>query len=280
MANDAVPVLIRVYNRIDDLLTNLEIINNLWTGRNYPLFVVSNGIQSGFSIPPKVFDTAQVIELEKNPGHLSGAIELLQGGLERIPDLYEYIVTLEADTWVLSDRLVNRIIAKCERDPDIVWAAGNWVDKLHSVATDFAIIRFSFIKEHLDLLRFTSEDSIEACIYSEILRLNKRVMIIPEVYPTHLPRAMPWSVQARDRRRQVFPRAPMVTHHVEELPGGIAQKKRIANQTAGKKLFPDDRKSIVLHLCRIGYWLYELLLQITPKSRWFKGRKLKDRAES
>ncbi len=279
MADD-LPVLIRVYNRINDLLVNLEIIREHWVRRNYSLFVVSNGIHSGYPLPENVYDSTRVIELPENTGHLSGAVDLLKHGLEAIPSDYEYVVTLEADTWVLSDRIVNRYLKELEKDRDRVWAGGNWVDKLHSVATDFAIIRLPFIKENTELLDFSADDSIEACIYSDILRLKKQPIVIKEVYPTHLPRAMPWVIQARDRRRQVFPKVPMVTHHLEKLTGGIAEKKRIANQTAGKELFPDSRLKLTLTAVRMGYLLYENLLTFVPKSRWIKGRKLRGRDEN
>jgi len=273
--SDAVPVLLRVHNRLDDLHENVGIIRSRWKRAGYPIFVAFNGRAAGFELPQEVIGQATVIELPNNPGHMTGAMEMLVKGLLVIPDEFEYAVTLEADTWVLDDRVVVKYLDLMRRDPCIVWAAGNWVDKYHSLAVDFAIVKLSFIREHHSRIDFSS--SIESRLYSLISELGLKSLLISEVNPTHIPKAMPFTVQASGRRRRAFPNGPMVTHHIEDLSGGMDEKMRIANRTVGERIFPTDESVIAIKLARAGYLVYERLLGVIPKSRWVKGRQLKPR---
>ena len=226
-------------------------------------------------MPDSVNKYANVIELSGNPGHKHGASLLLTNSINAIPDEYEYLVILEADTWLLSDNILNKYVNRLDENKDAVWAGANWIDKYHSTALDFAIIRLNFIKRHLNLLEFSANDSIESRLYTDIHRLGKKVIEIEEAYPVHLPKAMPVSIQAWGRRRRVFPGVPMVTHHIEDLKGGIEEKKDIANKTIGHKIFPASGSALAVKLYRSTYRFYKAVLKITPKSRWVKGRRFK-----
>ncbi len=268
-----IPVLIRVFDRLSDLECNIAIIKRYWQDRKYPLYVVSNGSKLGFRVPESVHNDAEVIELSDNPGHIHGASQLLVNGVGAVPSQYKYLIILEADTWLLSDHILRKYIDIMENDDDVALCGANWIDKYHSTAIDFAIIRLPFFRQHSELLDFSDGDSIESRLYADIIGLGKKVALIKEAYPTVLPKAMPFNIQSDGRRRRVFPRMPMVTHHIENLNGGIEEKKIIANKTAGRNVFPSSKRKIELMLYKLAYFIYEKILFITPKSRWFKGRK-------
>lgn len=272
-----IPVLIRVFDRMSDLECNVAVIRRCWQDRKYPIFIVSNGSKLGFGVPESVRNDAEIIELSENPGHFHGASQLLMTGISAVPLQYKYLVILEADTWLLSDRILRKYIDTMEKDNDVVICAANWIDKYHSTAIDCAIIRLSFFRQHLELFDFGNGDSIESRLYSDVIGFGKKVVTIKEAYPTVLPKAMPFNVQADGRRRRVFPRMPMVTHHIENLSGGVEEKKIIADKTAGKSIFASSRGRVELMCCPMMYRLYEWILIITPKSRWFKGRKYNSR---
>ncbi len=275
MSNEEIPVLLRVYNRISDLEVNIDLIRRCWQDGNYRIFIAANGLSDGFIVPQGVQDVTTVFDLGDNPGHKSGASQLLSTGLRNIPDEYEFVVTLEADTWILSEKIVTKYLGQMRNDEKIVWAGANWVDKFHSAAIDFAIVRVDFFKQNLNLLQFDRMDSIESRLFNDIHKAGMKVLNIKETYPTHIPKAMPFAVQASGRRRRAFPSVPMVTHHLEDLKGGLDEKVRIACQTAGYKIFEDARKNTTLKIYRAAYRFYEKVLQIVPKSRWLKGRKFK-----
>jgi len=268
----ALPVLLRVHNRLDDLQENIGIIRTRWRRGEYPLYVAFNGAEAGYRLPEGILRSAKVITFDANPGHISGALQMLFEGLAAIPEEYDFAVTLEADTWLLDDRIVAKYLELMSRDDRVVWAAGNWVDKYHSLAVDFALVRLSFVRECAG--RFAFKDHIESRLYNLIESAGLKSMIIDEVNPTHLPKAAPLVVQASGRRRRAFPRAPMATHHIEDLPGGMEEKKLIANRTAGETIFPTGDTEAWLKFIRFGYLAYDRSLALIPKSRWAKGRKL------
>lgn len=71
-------LLIRVYNRIEDLQCNLEIIRRTWSKYDYYVLVVSNGVSSGFTLSSEIYQLSdEVVILEENVGHLNGNSQLL-----------------------------------------------------------------------------------------------------------------------------------------------------------------------------------------------------------
>lgn len=138
-------VLIRVYNRIEDLCCNLRIIRDTWLGNDYDIVVVFNGGNSGYRLPEIVYQlTNHVYVLNNNSGHLSGNSQLLIEGIRNIDfDLYDYIILLEADTWIYTDRIITKYTGKLEASKS-VWASARWYDRFYSLATDFAIVKSPF----------------------------------------------------------------------------------------------------------------------------------------
>jgi len=259
---------------MEDLALNIEVILSQWKRGVYPIYAAFNGHTAGIRLPETALTHAKIIQVDDNPGHKGGALRLLLEGLTALPTECEFAVTLEADSWLLDDAIISKYLGIMKSESGIVWAAGNWVDKHHSLAVDFALVRLSFIREFHHLIAFT--DHIESRLYTLIQSLGFKSLIIKEVNPTHIPKAMPLVLQASGRRRRAFPRGPMVTHHIEDLPGGMAEKRRIANRTAGKVIFAGEfsESALTIALCHYGYLAYEKLLALVPKSRWMRGRKL------
>ncbi len=80
--NNAFCVLIRVYNRMQDLEICVEAIRKYWKSRNYFLLVVSNGLSDGYKVPESVKKSADhVVEISKNAGHQKGNSQLLLHGI-------------------------------------------------------------------------------------------------------------------------------------------------------------------------------------------------------
>ncbi|MFR9166718.1 MAG: hypothetical protein ACLVKO_11060 [Dysgonomonas sp.] len=88
-------VIIRVYNRTEDLAYNLRIINDTWDRKNYHIIVVSNGYNSGYTIDDdskKYID--ELIVLTENSGHKKRQFTVIAGRnkthTRRLP-IYAYI---------------------------------------------------------------------------------------------------------------------------------------------------------------------------------------------
>ncbi|NDW18070.1 hypothetical protein D0T53_03950 [Dysgonomonas sp. 216] len=238
-----IAILIRVYNRIEDLKYNLQIIVNTWRRFDYHIIVVSNGYNDGYVIDDesaKLIDDLVVIE--NNAGHRKGNSQLLLEGIKHIPSDCEYTIILEADTWMYKDLLIRDYIDDMKSDKNIMWASADWYDKQYGMATDFAIIRTQYIQENPKLFDF---ELYPECYIANYLRdTNADYIYITENMPVHVPSYVfiyPYVNNRKEKRFYVFPKARMVTHHIEFLRKGMAQKKRYFNIVAKTNYFEDTK---------------------------------------
>ncbi len=266
-----VAVLIRVYDRIEDLKYNLQIIKDLWNNNDYDVFVSSNGKSSGYKIDDETSKNIfKLIELEENAGHLKGNSQLLLEGCKNIPfDNYDYLIILEADTWIMDDSIITKYIKNLDSSQN-VWASAEWVESRHSLAVDFAIIKSKFIKEYYShLFDFTTK--AEMWIAENLNEMKKEFTYINEFMPIHRPSAVKSIYNADEGRLRVFPLAKTVTHHIENLEGGMDKKKELANLVSKSNYFENKKNSSDL-----SYYLYILLqfsLRSVPRSSWIKKKK-------
>jgi len=268
-----VAVLIRVYDRVEDLKYNLGILIDTWLRNNYYVIVVSNGYDKGYVIDDKSQELIdKLVVLDTNAGHRKGNSQLLLEGIKHIPDDCEYTIILEADTWIYNDRLIKTYIDEMEDMPDVVWASANWYDKFHSLATDFAIIKTKYILDNPDVFDF---DLYPECyIANHIRKSGSRFIYINENMPVHVPSYVikyPYVNNSKDRRFYVFPYSRMVTHHVEYLKKGIEEKKRYFNIVSGRDYFADQKLTLKRwELFKMKFWIG--LTHLFIKRSWFSKK--------
>lgn len=265
-----VAIIIRVYNRIQDLENNLRIIRDTWTENDYYIIVVSNGYSHGYTISD---DAAKLIDklvvLEENAGHKKGNSQLLTEGVKYIPSGYDYTMILEADTWVYNDSTISKYIRLMEKDEKVVWSSADWYDKQYGLAVDIALIKTGYLLENPKLFDF---DLFPECYISNYLRdTNAGYIRIKENMPVHIPSYVPkypYVNNSKEKRFYVFPNARMVTHHIEYLKGGIEQKKYYFNVVSGQDYFsqhPVTARS--WELFKMKFWTNMSRLFI--KKSWF-----------
>lgn len=239
-----IAVLIRVYDRIEDLKYNLQIIRDTWKSNDYYIIVVSNGKHKGYEVAPeslKLID--QFVLLEHNAGHRKGNSQLLMEGMKFIPDDCDFTLILEADTWLYGDVIITKYAHLLSKAQDVVWASADWYDKYYALATDIALIKTNYIKKNPGIFDF---ELFPECHIANFLRdTNVGFMWITENMPVHVPGyvrfAYPYVPNIKERRFYVFPKSKMATHHIEYLKGGMAQKKRYFNILANFDYFKDSR---------------------------------------
>ncbi|WP_205780520.1 glycosyltransferase family 2 protein [Mucilaginibacter limnophilus] len=260
-------VLIRVYDRIEDLRYAVNIIRDTWKNYENYLLVVSNGKQKGFVVDDNTRRKIDnLVELEENAGHLLGNSQLLLSGIPLIPEDCKYTVLLEADTWMHGDYLIRKYINRLTNE-NKVWASARWFDKLYSVATDFVIVQTSFIKQHIQMLDFTVYP--EYYIAQYLIDHNHGYLFITENMPVHVPGYIKkWYPLTGDEGRfNVFFKSRMVTHHIEDLEGGMEKKKRLFNMVAGNKYFKNYKS--VSFFCELSFRLALACSYLLPRRNWF-----------
>lgn len=237
-----ITVLIRVYDRIEDLKYNLQIISDTWKSNDYYIIVVSNGKSKGYDIPVESLPLIdKLVILDHNAGHRKGNSQLLMEGAKYIPQESEFTLILEADTWVYCDAIQKKYAELLSAKPDCVWASADWYDKYYALATDFAIIKTAYIKGNPGIFDF---ELFPECHISNFLKSTKSGYIwITENMPVHVPSYIdykyPYVPNIKEGRFYVFPQSRMVTHHIEYLKEGMIQKKRYFNILADYDYFPD-----------------------------------------
>ncbi|RYY08304.1 MAG: glycosyltransferase family 2 protein [Sphingobacteriaceae bacterium] len=263
---EKVCVLIRVYNRIEDLGYCINIIRDTWKLNNYYILLVSNGEDNGFIVPEWILDQCdEHISLNKNIGHFNGNSQLLLAGLKSIPADCSYTVILEADTWLYKDSIINTYTNKL-KEKNAVWASAQFYRYITNAATDFAIIKTSFVKSHPEVFTFVGTPEY---YIGEYLTKNKfKFIYIKENMPVNLPKYIRKYPYAPTGRFFVFPRAKMVTHHVENLVGGMDEKKLHFNVISGTDYF-DLEKKVVKKAIRIKMKFWIMLSAIIPYKSWF-----------
>lgn len=264
-----VAILIRVYNRIEDLKLNLQIIVDSWQRHDYYVIVVSNGYNDGYILEQddkKYID--KLVVLDDNVGHRKGNSQLLIEGVKYIPKDCSYTIILEADTWIYKDRIIKEYIDEMDQKDDVVWASAEWYDKQYGMATDFAIIKTKYILDNPKLFDF---DLFPECYISNFLRdTNKNYIPIIENMPVHVPSYVfkyPYVNNSKERRFYVFPDSRTVTHHIEYLKKGMSQKKRYFNIVCGIDYFSDEKvKFKKWKLQKMKFWIS--LSTLFPKKSW------------
>ncbi len=266
-------IILRVFNRMSDLEVNLQAIRRGWTRHRYHVLVVSNGTGAGHRVPDAVRSQAdEVVELADNPGHRAGSARMLREGVVRIPAACRYAVLLEADTWILSDAVVDRAVRRLEAG-SAVWASAEWIGRYWTLALDFAVARSDMLRAQAAAL-FDFDAHAEAHVCEFLLDHGLPFFYIREAMPVHCPGAMRrwWPELHPGGRFRSFPGAGMVTHHLEDLPGGIEEKRRLANVCLGEEFFPALRAPQTAREHRRLCWLMRLAGWF-PQSRWVRGKK-------
>lgn len=220
-------VIIRVYNRIQDLEYNLDIIRKTWSAKDYYIIVSSNGEQDGYILTDKIKSLSDIIvKYDGNSGHLKGNSLLLLQAIPYIPNECEYTLLLEADTWLYKDALICKYIKQL-KNQNAVWASAQWYDRYYSLATDFAIVQSDYILNHRQLLEFGNYP--EPYVANYLIDNNQKYILIKENMLPQLPSYIKQYPYAPEGRFFVFPLSRMVTHHVELLKGGMKEKLRDFN---------------------------------------------------
>lgn len=222
-------VLIRVYDRIKDLEDNLKIIRDTWTNNDYHLVVSSNGMRDGYLLSDLIYKLSdKVVTIEENAGHLKGNSQLLLEGLKVIDiNSYDFVVILEADTWIYTDKIIKKYTKLLNDLPITVWASANWYDRFFSLATDFAIIKASFLSANNDVFNFTTYPECYVCNY--ILDKKYQYINIKENMNVQIPGYFNRFPYAPKGRFYCFPFSNMITHHIEDIEGGMVQKRKYFN---------------------------------------------------
>ncbi|MBF0575414.1 glycosyltransferase [Dysgonomonas sp. GY617] len=272
-----VAILIRVYDRIEDLKYNLQIIRRTWTEFDYHIIVISNGYPDGYRINAESVSLIDnLIVLEHNAGHKKGNSQLLIEGQKYIPVDCDYTVILEADTWMYTDRTVKEYVEFMEEASSVVWSSADWYDKDYALAVDFAVIKSDFIRQNPKLFDF---EIYPECYIANYLRdANVRFKWITENMPVHVPSYVsryPYVDDSTQRRFYVFPKSKMVTHHIEFLKGGMPQKKRYFNTVANYDFFEEEPVSNK-GWERFKMYFWTRLSYLFIKKSWFQKKYYRD----
>jgi glycosyltransferase involved in cell wall biosynthesis len=265
-----ITVVIRVYNRLDDLACCLKVINELWKQNNYHVILVSNGKSAGYLIPEAIErDVDKHVCLTENAGHLKGNSQLLMAAIPNIPDNSDYTVILEADTWLLDDSLITRYCRKMDTQ-NSVWSSASWVSNVWSVGLDFAIISSQYLKDHPKLVDYGEHPEKTVCNY--LLDDHQNFLFIKENMPVHPSKFFRTIYPKCNYRFNCFVKSKMVTHHIEELNGGLEEKQRYANLCLDYDFFPvNPTQSRFLFRLKCRFVAFMVL--VLPHSSWFKRKR-------
>lgn len=273
-----VAVLIRVYDRIDDLKYNLRVISETWKSNDYYVIVVSNGKSNGFEILPESLPLIdKLVILQENAGHRKGNSQLLLEGSKHIPEDCPYTLILEADTWMYKDEIISKYANQLSKNANAVWASADWYDKYYALATDFAIIKTDYIKSNPGIFDF---ELFPECHISNFLHdTDKNYIWIKENMPVHVPSYVrykyPYVPNINEGRFYVFPKSKTVTHHIEFLKGGMEQKKRYFNILAGSDFFPDTKiENKTWNRFKMRFWIG--ISKCFLKRSWYSKKTYKE----
>jgi len=264
-------IVLRVYDRIDDLVCNIQIIKKLWKKYDYYLVVSFNGSCAGYKLPKEVYELSDnVISIENNAGHLKGNSQLLRTGLDKVVlSDFSYLIILEAFTWVLDDTIISKYIDKLKVN-GAVWASAEWTENRYSLGLDFAIINMDFAKAHYNKLFDFGKDA-EMWVAEYLIKHKYKFIFINELMPVHRPSIIKSFYNADGGRLRIFPLGNMLTHHIENLNGGLEQKKVLVNLLLDYKFF-----NIASQCNRYVYYKYlflQCILKYIPRSSWYRKKK-------
>lgn len=272
-----VAILIRVYDRIEDLKHNLRIISDTWKENDYYTIVVSNGKNNGYEVTPDSLPLIdKLVILEENAGHRRGNSQLLMEGIKYIPSDCKYTLILEADTWMYCDSVISKYTSLLDKSDFAVWASADWYDKYYALATDFAIIKTQYIIKNPGIFDF---ELFPECHISNFLRnTNAGYLWIKENMPVHVPSYVkykyPYIPNIKEGRFYVFPKSKTVTHHIEYLKRGMEQKKRYFNIIANDDYFPDIKSNNKSwNRFKMKFWIG--LSKLLVKRSWYSDKTYK-----
>jgi Glycosyl transferase family 2 len=263
-------VLIRVYNRIEDLRHCVNIIRDTWTQNNYYIVVAANGREDGFVIQEETIGKIdKLTEIENNIGHFSGNSQLLLAGLHYVPDDCLYTVILEADTWIYGDNLITNYIGRMQNEK-AVWASAQFFRYVENLATDFAIIDTAFLMDHQDIFVFL--ETPEYFVSNYLAEKGYHYIYMNEIMPINLPKYIRKYPYAPTGRFFSFQKGKMVTHHIEVIKGGMKQKQHDFNMVSGTSYFPfSEKTNYGLKLLYIR--IFKALTILFPYKGWLVRRK-------
>lgn len=269
-----IALLIRVYDRIEDLKYNLQIIRSTWTDNQYYIIVVSNGKNKGYLLPQESIPMIdKLVVLEENAGHRKGNSQLLMEGAKYIPDDCPFTIILEADTWMYTDRIATKYTKLLDQSEKNVWASADWYDKDYALATDYAIIKTAYLKQNPFLFNFDIYP--ESYIANYLRDTGAGFIWITENMPVHIPSYVrigyPYVPNIKEKRFYVFPKSKTVTHHIEYLKGNMEQKKHYFNIVADFDYFPEIKvKNKNYQRFKMQFWIG--LSKCFIKKSWFKKK--------
>lgn len=268
-----IAVIIRVYDRVEDLKYNLRIIRQTWTTFNYHIIVVSNGHSDGYVVDEGCLTMIDdFINLKENAGHKKGNSQLLIEGCKYIPQECDYTIILEADTWLYTDKLIEKYIGLMSQNSDIVWSSADWYDKDYALAVDFAIIKSDFIRKNPRLFDF---EVYPECYIANYLRdADVKFEWITENMPVHVPAYVvryPYINDVVNKRFYIFPKSRMITHHIEYVKGGMEQKMKYFNIVADSDFFGEYKVSNKgWQRFKMNFWIN--MSKLLLKKSWFKNK--------
>ncbi len=266
MTQAPLAVVIRVHDRMQDLQVAVRCVKEHWRIATQ-LMIVSNGVSRGFEIPADVRAAADsILELTHNAGHIGGNAQLLLASIPHLPPQCEWVLLLEADTWLFDDRLLRDTLNHLEQE-NADWASAFWQDRWSSQALDLALVRRSVLQAHPGLVDFHQHAECHVANYLQDHGL--KALRIRELEPVHIPGLLRRCWNQWGGRFRCFPEGPMVTHHIEDLPGGFRQKLAEANRCAGRELFP-GLPSEEWAKGRRRITLMRTLARLCPRSGWIK----------
>ena len=258
----AIAVVVRVYDRMADLDVALDLIRRRWTRRPVHVIVASNGLTAGHAVSDAARGRAdQVVEIADNPGREAGAARLILDGVARVPAGIRHVVLLESDAWVLDDRVLDRHLTAMERS-GAAWTSARWIERWSTRALDLALADVRALRAHPGWL---DGPELEARVAGGLADAGLVASDLLEAMPVHRPRLL--ARLGLGSRRHCFPALPMVTHHVEDLRGGIVEKMAIANACAGTRVFDVADAGDRWRRGRIA--LDEFVSRIAPRSSWW-----------
>jgi glycosyltransferase involved in cell wall biosynthesis len=267
---DKVCVIIRVYNRLEDLKYCVSIIRDTWKSNYYFIIVAFNGAEDGYSIDDVTLGNIDLlVHVRNNVGHFSGNSQLLLAALPSIPKECAYTIILEADTWIYEDAIIKKYKALLEKQ-NAVWASAQFFRYVRNLATDFAIVKTAFILKEPDVWKF--DKTPEYYVANYIFNKGYKYIYIKELMPVNLPRYIKRYPLASGGRFFSFPEGKTVTHHIETLKMGMDEKKFYFNVVAGRKYFdvPDIMsRDVTKHLLKL--WMF--LSVFIPYKGWFVREK-------
>ena len=258
-------VLIRVYNRIEDLKYCIDIIRDTWKLNNYYIIVVANGKEDGYILNDESLNKIDcLVEIKNNIGHFTGNSQLLLEGLTYIPDDCNYTIILEADTWIFGDGIINKYIKDLEKK-NAVWASAQFFRYISNLATDFAIVNTSFVKSHQEIFTFSITPEYHVANYLD--KNGSKYIYITENMPISMPRYIKKYPYAPTGRFFAFEKSKMVTHHIESLGGGMEEKKFYFNVVADTPYFDVENKHSY-KWTRLKMRFFNILSYLLPYKSW------------